>query len=997
MSFFPKRSNTRSQIHLVALIALSWSVLACAQGAGTGLQQYVRAEWGPDKGLSSGRIQALAQTRDGYLWIGTAEGLFRFDGLRFVPILTAQNHPLPQILGLAVDRDGILWVRAADTRIRKVRRDEIGPPVSLDKRFLAIVAMAADQTSGIYATETLKSVVRLTQNHVDQLSIHLHTLLISISEASDRRLWIGTDRGLLSWSNGKLSAVGGPEVNQKINCLLPDTGGHVWVGTDDGLAYWDGHNLIPRSFGNHEMQHLQVLTIMEDREKNLWIGTARGLLRSNSVGAAWVRAGPSSERVPVTTLLQDREGDIWFGSGSTLERLKNTPIVPVRLNDSTLGESFGPIYVGQNGRVWFADVRHGLYWMEHGIAHSVLNDGMSKDEVYSIDGNGDDIWVGRRNGGLTRLHIGPGSIESKTWTTVDGLSQNSVYTVRVSFDGTVWAGTLTGGLNRFSKGLFAHVDEKDGLPANDVSAIELGRQGQVWIGTSRGVCQMEDLRCLPLFPGTQPAGKDVLSLFEDPSRGLWIGTSHGLFLADDHDEHPALIGTGSQPRILGLSLDTTGRLWIESDRAVMSTVPAELLTSKGSSFRTYGNEDGLQSNEGVHRSRSLVTDSSGQVWITTAHELAMIATHPTPIPIVIPHVEEVSADGALLDRSSADVPPGVKRLNFSFTGLDLHAPSRIRFRYRLDDFDKTWIDVVNEREATYTNLAPGKYTFRLIASNESNSWNSEESTVRVVIEPGIWQRWSVKVILAGALTLLVVFVYYTRTTFLLAQANLLADERLSERTRIARDVHDTLLQGFISSLMHLHVAEKQIPTESPLKNRLAFVLEGMEKVIEEARLTVVGLRTPDSGHENLEGCLRDFFQEISDIGNADLMLRSTGRPHRLKPAAHEDISAIAKEAILNALRHAGAKRVLVTIAWGWLGLKLLISDDGSGMDATVAEHGRPQHWGLASMRERAKQLKGRFKIESHSVSGTKITLSIPARIAYQRLSKSTRTKPSDTG
>jgi signal transduction histidine kinase len=195
--------------------------------------------------------------------------------------------------------------------------------------------------------------------------------------------------------------------------------------------------------------------------------------------------------------------------------------------------------------------------------------------------------------------------------------------------------------------------------------------------------------------------------------------------------------------------------------------------------------------------------------------------------------------------------------------------------------------------------------------------------------------------------------------------------------------------------MHLHVAEKQIPGDSPLKGRLTFVLEGMEKVIEEARLAVVGLRTPDSGHENLEGSLRDFFQEIGDIGNAAWMLRSTGRPHRLKPAAYEDIGSIAKEAILNAVRHASAKTVQVTIAWGWLGLRLVVSDDGSGMDAAILEHGRPQHWGLASMRERAKQLKARLNIESDSVSGTKITLSIPAKVAYLGLSKSAKAGPSD--
>jgi ligand-binding sensor domain-containing protein/signal transduction histidine kinase len=989
------RLSIRSQLHIAALLALSWAVFAQAQTNNTGLDQYKRTQWGSEQGLSSGRIQALAQTRDGYLWIGTAEGLLRFDGIRFVPVLTNDKQSLPQILGLTVDNDGILWVRAGDTHLRQVQQDSISRPIAIGDRFLGIVTMAPANPSGIYATETRKSTLRLTKNHVEQLPIHSQALLVSIAEATDRKLWVGTDRGLLSWTGGAPVSVSNPAVDQKINCLLPDKGGRVWVGTDDGLAYWDGHELVPRPFSRLDLQHLQVLTMMQDRDANLWIGTSRGLLRASSSGADWVSTGPHSDRIPVTSLLQDREGDIWFGTGSTLERLETTPIVPVRLNDATMDRSFGPLYVDQQERIWFTDGPHGLSCMEHGTVHDVLSDDLSKDEVYSIDGDGDTIWVGRRSGGLTRLRTSHGVFESKTWTTLDGLSQNSVYVVRVSSKETVWVGTLTGGLNRFADGQFTHFDEKEGLPSDDVSAIELGSQGQVWIGTSGGVCKIEGRQCSPLYPGQQPAAKDVLSLFEDPSRGLWIGTSHGLFLASDRGQHRVPLGTGAQPRILGLGLDETGRLWIESDRAVMSAIPAELLESTNASIRSYGNDDGLQSNQGVHRSRSLITDGSGNMWITTAHELAIIGAKPTPLPIVIPHVEEVTADGVLLDRNNAEVPPGVKRLNFSFTGLDLHAPSRVRFRYRLDDFDKTWSDVVSDRGATYTNLAPGEYTFRLIASNESNSWNSEASIVRVVIEPGIWQRWSVRSILAVVFLLLAVFVYFTRTTFLLAQANILADERLSERTRIARDVHDTLLQGFISSLMHLHVAEKQIPSESPLKSRLTFVLEGMEKVIEEARLTVVGLRTPDSGHENLEGSLRDFFQEISDIGSADLMLRSTGRPHRLKSAAYEDICAIAKEGILNALRHASAKTVHVTIAWGWLGLRLLVSDDGSGIDVAILENGRPQHWGLASMRERAKQLKARLNIESDSVSGTKITLSIPARIAYLGLRKSAKTRPSD--
>jgi signal transduction histidine kinase/ligand-binding sensor domain-containing protein len=946
------------------------------------LQQYKRVEWNSDQGLSSGRIQALSQTPDGYLWIGTSKGLLRFDGVRFVPILTPLKQPLPQILGLTIDKDGILWARAGDTRLRQVERDSISSPVSIEKKFIAIVATVAGQTSGIYATSTDKSVLRLIKNHVDQLPIHLHTLLISISEGSDRRLWIGTDRGLLSWTGGQPKLVTSWDVDQKTNCLLADGNGHVWVGTDDGLAYWDGQRLVPRSFGSQDMQHLQVLAILKDRDSNFWIGTSKGLLRYNSAGAEWVQTGSDGEHMPVTALLQDREGDIWFGSGSTLQRLEITPIVPMRLSDSTSGGSFGPLYVDPHGRVWFAGLGRGLYWMEHGIAHEVLNEGLPNDEVYSIDGEGDHIWVGRRSGGLTRLSSGNGTLESKTWTTVDGLSQNSVYAVRVTSSGAVWAGTLTGGVNRFADGQFWHIDEKDGLPANDISAIELGDRGQVWIGTSGGVCKMENLLCLPLFNGRQPQPKDVLSLFEDQARGLWIGTSHGLLLANDHGQHPVSLGAGPQPRVLGVALDAVGRLWIEGDLAVMSAVPGELLASKNASIRSYGAEEGLQSNEGVHRSRSMVADSSGQVWMSTANELAMVGMQPTPLPTVIPHVEEISADGALLDRNHAEVPPGARRLSFSFTGLDLHAPKRVRFRYRLDDFDKTWSDVGSDREATYTNLAPGKYTFRLIASNESNTWASQESVVPVVIEPGIWQRWSVRTFLATLFIFLVGFAYYTRTKFLLTQANILADERLRERTRIARDVHDTLLQGFISSSMHLQVAEKQVASDSPLKQRFTTVLEGMDRVIEEARLAVVGLRTPEPGHGGIEGSLRDFFLEIADMGEAHLTLRQTGKPRRLKTEALKQISSIAKEAILNAVRHSSAHNIQVTIAWGWLGFKVSVTDDGCGIDAFTLENGKALHWGLVGMRERAKQLKGHLRISSSPEAGTRVSLSIPASIAY---------------
>ena len=983
-SFRNRCSGVAKSIACGALLALSCSLAPAGQAQPRRLDQYRSTEWGADRGLAAGRIEALAQSPDGYLWVGTVNGLFRFDGFRFVPILTEKKQPLRRILSLTVDRQAVLWVRTADLRVRRVIAESVTNPVVFQGRPLGIMSMSAAPTQGIYATNVDKTVVHLVGGQVETLPIHSKAILTANAVASDGQLWIGTDRGLLSWANGSLTVRTGAGVDKETNCLLPVEDGHVWVGTDRGLAFWDGHQLLPRPFDNPDMQHLQVLSLMQDSNKNLWIGTSSGLVRYSSIGAEWISKKADGEATAVTALIQDREGDIWFGSGSTLQRLESAAIVPIIPGYPASGKPLGPVYVDHVGRVWFADLQQGLYWMQDGIVHTVSSDGLAEDEIYSIDGAGDDIWIGRRWHGLTRLHITGGTITSKKWTAQSGLAQNSVYVVRTAPGGAVWAGTLTAGVSRLQDGRFTHYSEANGLPSNAVSAIETGADGQVWIGTAVGVCRIEGARCVPLSATQNSQGAELYSLLYDPLNGLWVGTSKGLSIYTEHGKRDIPVQSGTQPAILGLGSDRNGRLWMLSNHSVMSATPTQLLASQVSSVRSYGKEDGLQSTEKQRRSRSVVTDARGQVWISTANELAVTGNEPGPLPVAIPHLEDVVADGVELSRDHMQVPQGARRLSFTFTGLNLQDPSKVRFRYRLDDFDKSWSDETSERQATYTNLAPGRYTFRLSAFNLSDPSNAKQSAVQIVVQPMIWQRWSVRCLFVALLGILAVSTYRARTRILLAQANALADERLRERTRIARAVHDTLLQGFISSLMHLHVADKQIAADSPLKSKFAFVLEGMERVIEEARQAVVGLRAPQAGHDGLESCIREFFLEISDIADADLTLESTGTPRPLKLEALENLCAISKEAILNAVRHADAKGVQVTIAWGWRRIKLEISDNGRGMETRTLANGRPQHWGLESIRERSRQIKAKLIIESHIGVGTTICLSIPAGSAYRK-------------
>ena len=392
-----------------------------------------------------------------------------------------------------------------------------------------------------------KTALHVDEDRVQALSIRSHALLLSIAESVDGRLWIGSDRGLSSLEPRSVEAEVAPGFHGKVNCLFAADSGRIWVGTDDGLLYWEGKQMVRAPIPDKTMQHLQVLTILEDRDKHLWVGTSLGLLRFGPDGPEWVKTATTAAGSPVTALLQDREGDIWFGSGSSLEQLKSTPIASLGVSCHMLSSGFGPLYVDRRGRIWFAGLEHGLSWMEGGRVKTVASDGLATDEVYSIDGEGDDLWVGRRRGGLTRLRLHNGTMESKTWTTRDGLSQNSVFAVRAVPGGAVWIGTLTGGLNLFSGSHFTHFNERDGLPADDVSAIELGRAGEVWIGTSNGVCRMQERHCVSLVVGRQPVARDVHTLLYDAAQGLWIGTSKGLLLADNHGEHPFRLKPSRRP------------------------------------------------------------------------------------------------------------------------------------------------------------------------------------------------------------------------------------------------------------------------------------------------------------------------------------------------------------------------------------------------------------------------------------------------------------------
>jgi signal transduction histidine kinase len=333
-------------------------------------------------------------------------------------------------------------------------------------------------------------------------------------------------------------------------------------------------------------------------------------------------------------------------------------------------------------------------------------------------------------------------------------------------------------------------------------------------------------------------------------------------------------------------------------------------------------------------------------------------------------------------RGRVRIPAGRQRVTFSYAGLSLSVPERVRFRYRLDGFDHDWSEPVKTREAIYTNLGPGEYRFRVVASNADGAWNSAEAAINFEIEPVFWQTWWFRISGVLACAFAILGIYRFRLHQLTRQLNLRFEERLAERTRIAQELHDTLLQGFLSASMQLHVAADRLPEDSPAKPSLGRVLQLMRQVTEEGRNAVRGLRSSGNGSFDLEQAFSRIPIELGLQNEMDLRIIVEGAPRLLHPLLRDEVYRIGREALANAFRHSRAKKIEVELDYSARQFRVLVRDNGRGIDPQVLESGREGHWGLPGMRERAERIGARLHVWSSAAAGTEVELSVPSHIAF---------------
>jgi ligand-binding sensor domain-containing protein/signal transduction histidine kinase len=981
--------------------------------------------WDHTSGFPGGHVFSMTQTPDGYLWFGTGNGLVRYDGLRFDFIPRANSNDLSNglIPGVLTDASSQLWAADDFTHLFQYEAGRLKGPVPDNGRHDYAVSSVNKTFDGwlLFVSE-LQGVVEYKHG---ERRVLLEPRAVpgpptALAQTADGTIWIGTaEKGLFQFrpERGEASLAQVPSLkNKRINCLLPLANTTLLVGTKQGLFLSQGDNSF--SEVSPPPGHDEILALASGLKGRIWIGTERHVFKADPKDInAKGRIRPLEQLMvngnrTVTALFEDRDGNLWIGEPEAIERYQDSAFITYRSSEGgSEGSSgglpcsnCGALYVDSDQGIWFAPPDGGLFRISHGRVQSIEIAGLKNDIVYSIAGAAGEVWVGRRNGGLTRLTVeGDTARASPHQQQSESISiPDAVYSVYREPNGTVWAGTLHHGVSRFRSGMWHTFTTKDGLPSDSISVITGNEAGLIFVGTPNGLAEFrpefknDRWTSYNTHDGLPPGAID--SLFLDDSATLWIGTSRGIaFLRSGAVHVPLGAPTALYGDILGIA-EKNGWLWIATSDHILRVRPSALLKQAytDGDYREFGISDGLPSVEGIRRSPSVQLDNRGNIWFSLKQGISLLPASAFTDPAfpVTTRIDGMLVDGKYVDGkhvATGDpirISSGRHRLTFEYAGINVSNPEAALYHYRLTDVDSVWSEPTLLREVDFTNIAPGRFEFQVAASNPDGVWNPNGAVIAFEVEPSILQTPWFQVASVAMLALLALGVYQLRVQQLHRQFNIGLEARVNEQTRIARDLHDTLLQTLHGLMFQFQAVRNLLPRrpEDAIRS-LDDAIDETERALAESRDAIQGLRSEATARENLADLLTITMQELTAAaeGTAPIFdLIEEGERRALSTATKNEIYRIALEILRNAFRHSNATRIEAEIRHDNQMLRLRIRDNGRGIDPKVLkEGGRPGHWGLRGIRERAERIGSRLDFWSESGAGTEVQLTVPAAIAYE--------------
>ena len=954
--------------------------------AGSPLPAYAERLWGMQDGLPEQIVQAFAQTRNRYLWIGTTGGLLRFDGDRFV-LFNRENTPAfsdNNIFCLAVSRDNSLWIGSEGGGLIRYRDGIFRAFSDRDGLTNNFVRSVYEDHAGQIWVGTDNGLFRVRGDRLERIDNTATLPLLAvhaIHEDSLGGIWVGgsklvrilDDRAEEFHLQGKAS-------ENRVKSIVETSDHTVWVGTVSGLHRLERSGSTANRFQRVSNIQGTVRFLRQTSDGTLWIGTiGRGLFLENAGRFSGLTA-PS--RLPSNTVLnvfEDVEKNIWVGTQGGMLRLSNTPARTVVLPDASDSDA-ETVYEDRGGEVWIA--AENLFRFENGNATPYRFAGIEGVRVRNVFRDRDGVlWIGTEGAGVYRqdgnrlLH----------YTADTGLVNNFVRAFLQSRDGSIWIGTDEG-VSRWRAQGFKNYQMRDGLCYFSTRSLLEDRDGNIWIGTDRGLSFLRNDRFESNAATDALRNEKVWAIHQDSEGGLWFGTrTGGLYRwRSGKLSHLTTADGLASNSIYELVEDSRGTLWISGPNGISEVSRRELDAIADHSGRTlsltlYGISEGMQALQmcGGEKPAGLLT-SKGEVWFPSSKGPVRISIdQPKPsdrAPVV---VDQVIADGAqLAPLRGISLGPDTAKLELRYGVVLLRSQERVRFRYMLEGFDKDWNEATAERVAHYTNLPAGHYKFRVAAFEMNNPEAIAEASLDVIQRPHFYRTpWFI-----GLCVIALAALAWSVHKFRLGQLRARFRAVLNERNRLAREMHDTLIQGCVSvsALLEAHLSLGHAEADAK-QDLLSCARTQLRTTIDEAREAVLNLRQTPSPVVSLGPQLRSLTQQVTQEFGVPVDYTISGKPFEFQQDTIHELLMVVREAIYNAVRHGQPHKITLELLFERTECRLRVMDDGSGFDPDEASSLPVGHYGIIGMKERIQRVGGTLALASRSGYGTEISIHMPRR------------------
>ncbi|QNI33450.1 hypothetical protein H7849_05740 [Alloacidobacterium dinghuense] len=983
------RSFFRQWILFVVVLCLSVPGALGASAADSSTStQYIRTDFTVDDGLPDNTVNAITQTANGLLWVGTDSGLASFDGRTFTPVRLRIPGALPPsiISSLVEGPDGDLWV-GSDAGIIRIPKQDLNDPNVTNATAFRLGEHQSDEVEVLYRARdgaiwagTSHGLYRFDGNRF--LSVNSSIYVGRIRQALNGRLMLNTGSGFLEYDGRRfinhpgLGAQFGVHDDQIFDAYQA-ADGTVWYCTEKGVRPLAGQG--SRSLDPYEPAHASAYRIYSDPDGALWVSTNVGIYRITG-NHMWT---------PVPNLHargfyagQDRE--LWIGTnGSGLVHLRPRAVQMFTKTDGLPSDIAMAILPARDGRLWVGE-NCGLAVFDGDHFRTFdEKDGLTNTCVWSLaEDRKHTLWIGTYGGGLFQYKNGVFT----QYTIEQGFASRIVFQITVARDDSLWVATPNG-VSHIQDGRIRNYTTTEGLSSPRVLAIHQDRAGTIWVATQAGVDRLASDRFMPVT--ATPALDEVLARhFVEDTRGNLYTTDMPGGISQIRNGQ--LTPLDSTLALINMAESPDHMLWFSGRNGVIRIAEREFARAGSSNapldYEVFNRADGLNTTEASVGTPNIALTPDGKLWIATVKGLAMIDTSRLPLTGRQPKifVDGVSSDGrTYLVGDGLLLRPGMHHVELHLAAINLSNPQKIRLQYRMEGVDSDWLDGTSSRAAIYTNIPAGTHRLQVRATDSLGHWNAPEVVYQVTQQPRLYAKPLFQASTAVVAVLLLVLAYLIRVQYVVRQARIMIEQRQVERGAVARDLHDTFLQSVQGLILRFHTATKQLPQNQPARRMFEEALKQSDAVMTEGRELLVNLHATTSKENDLPTALVNYGEEMQKGGSRAFKAAVNGSIRPLHPIIFEELSRIGKEALANAFRHSMARSIEAELNYEPSQLRIRIRDDGAGIDPNVLKQGcRDGHMGLPSMRERAKNIGAQLDLWSRTGMGTEVELRISANLAY---------------